>query len=454
MKISVKHILLAVACLSASVAASAQVTVGNAVKGPVKHMNAVNNGPIKSGHDQIRDNFQTYSDCNIPFARTHDASFESRYGGEHTVDISAIFPDFTKDVNDPASYDFVMTDNYLASIREAGTEVFFRLGQKIEHGKKKYHVYPPADYQKWAEICEHIIRHYNEGWADGFRWNIRYWEIWNEPDLDSRTWSGSPEQFLEFYKVAAMHLNSCFPKLMIGGPALAHDLKFAGKFLAYMQEHNVEIDFFSWHIYECKPELFTKKAAQIRSLLDEFGYKDTESILDEWNYIRNWTDEFQYSVDVMNGMKGAAFVSSVMHSCQDSPVDMLMYYDVQPSVYDGLFDYQTFAPKETYYAFYAWNKLVKLGKQLETRVEEQDIYVTAATDQRNRRGILVTRFNEDNNVVAKKRVSLKVDKLKNSEIIAHLTDSAHMYTEIPVHIENGVVELILEPQSFVYMEIR
>ena len=51
---------------------------------------------------------------------------------------------------------------------------------------------PPKDFRKWAQICEHIIRHYNEGWADGHKWDIRYWEIWNEADLDSKTWNTSP----------------------------------------------------------------------------------------------------------------------------------------------------------------------------------------------------------------------------------------------------------------------
>ena len=165
--------------------AFAGVTVrsGELTQGPVKIMNAVNNGPIvsdKGGQD--RDNFEAYRDARIPFARTHDAALCVPYGAEHTVDITAIFPDFSKDVNDPASYDFVMTDYYLDVMRKAGTEPFFRLGQKIENNKKKYGIFPPADYQKWAEICEHIIRHYNEGWANGFKWNIQYWEIWNEAD--------------------------------------------------------------------------------------------------------------------------------------------------------------------------------------------------------------------------------------------------------------------------------
>ncbi|MBQ2668665.1 MAG: hypothetical protein IJF56_08585, partial [Clostridia bacterium] len=153
--------------------------------GKIKVMHAVNNGPFVAGKDQTRGNQDDWQAARIPYARNHDASFFSGYGGEHTVDVHAIFPNFDADVNDPVSYDFPCTDLYLKQTIQYGTEPFYRLGSKIEHGVKKYGTVKPKDFQKWAEICEHIIRHYTEGWADGFHHTITYWEIWNEPDLDS-----------------------------------------------------------------------------------------------------------------------------------------------------------------------------------------------------------------------------------------------------------------------------
>lgn len=88
---------------------------------------------------------------------------------------------------------------------------------------KKHGTVPPADFGKWAQICEHIILHYNFGWANGYHLNIRYWEIWNEPDLDAddspnkRTWGGTKARFFDLYELAAKHLKTRFPELMIGG---------------------------------------------------------------------------------------------------------------------------------------------------------------------------------------------------------------------------------------------
>ena len=107
--------------------------------------------------------------------------------------------------SDPASYDFAFTDAYLKPVAEAGTEVFYRLGVTIENfwTIKAYRIDPPKDFGKWARICEHIIRHYNEGWADGFRWNLRYWEVWCEPE-NPPLWQGTREQFFELYRVAVL----------------------------------------------------------------------------------------------------------------------------------------------------------------------------------------------------------------------------------------------------------
>lgn len=99
--------------------------------GKVKPLHAVNNGPKGTRVNPQKGNFVYYEAANIPYARNHDASFNAGYGGEHTVDVHAIFPNFDADVNDPASYDFVCTDKYTADIHAAGTKVFYRLGTKI-----------------------------------------------------------------------------------------------------------------------------------------------------------------------------------------------------------------------------------------------------------------------------------------------------------------------------------
>ncbi len=106
--------------------------------GPVKYMNAVNNGPKKARSSQRSENFTAYRAARIPFARIHDANLCSSYGAPHIVDVSAIFPNFDADPEDPASYNFTRTDAYLQTIADAGTEVFYRLGEGFDIGPAKY----------------------------------------------------------------------------------------------------------------------------------------------------------------------------------------------------------------------------------------------------------------------------------------------------------------------------
>ena len=69
--------------------------------GAVKPMHSVNNGPAyKFASDQRITNLESYQAAGIPFARTHDASFCSTYGGEHTVDVNMIFTDFDAECAD------------------------------------------------------------------------------------------------------------------------------------------------------------------------------------------------------------------------------------------------------------------------------------------------------------------------------------------------------------------
>ncbi len=372
--------------------------------GKVRPMHATNNGPRKGVGfgGQSTNGFDAWRSAGIPYVRTHDSSFCSAYGGEHTVDVHAVFKNFDSDVNNPASYDFAVTDNYLKQITECGSAVFYRLGTKIEHEVKKYNTLPPKDYKKWAQICEHIIRHYTEGWADGFRYNIEYWEIWNEPDLDpedaenKRTWGGSKSEFFEFYSVAATHLKSCFPHLKIGGPASAYREKWIEEFLEYLTrgEERVPLDFFSWHCYGSTTEKIYTRSRFVRSILDKYGYRSTESILNEWNYIKGW-DQFVYSVKQILSIKGAAFTAACMCGCQnDTSVDMLMYYDARPSAYNGLFDFYTNETLKGYYPFKMFNTLYTLGTACECECDNGNIYAAAAKGEEGT-ALMVSFYTDD-----------------------------------------------------------
>ena len=359
--------------------------------GAIKPMHAVNNAPVRPMRTQCRGNFDTFKALKIPYARTHDASLSEIYGAQHVMDVHCIFADFSRDPDDPTAYDFRNTDQYVTTCFDADCEIYYRLGTSIEHLPGKYGSVKPKDPLKWAKICEHIIMHYTEGWANGFHYPIKYWEIWNEADLDvnvlndneKRCWSGTPEEFYEFFKIAFLYLRKRFPEIKLGGPALANNLPWARAFLEKMVEgERAELDFFSWHIYTTSAEKMLDRAKKVAELLEEFGYGHVEKHLNEWNYIENWTTQFIDSVRVIKGLKGAAYDFAFMAVGQNSPyLDMMMYYDARPDKeYNGLWDSHFMLPLKGYYAFDFYSTLYQLGTQTKIECDDADLYALAATD--------------------------------------------------------------------------
>ena len=359
--------------------------------GTIKPMHGVGQPPF-SGTDFSM--FQYLKDAGIPYARLHDVG--GVYGGFRWVDIPNLFRDFSADETREESYDFTFTDLLITALVEHGVEPFFRLGVTIENDAmiKSYRLDPPSDYHKWARICEHVIRHYTEGWANGFHYNIRYWEIWNEPDNyeeveENQMWRGTKEQYYELYDVASKHLKSCFPHLKIGGyascgfyaisqsfvkeanssPRKEYFIEFFNGFLDYVKANNSPMDFFSWHSYS-DIETNREYCDYVKKRLVEAGYGDVEIICNEWNsFVRE-----------RGTYKHAAATAGMMLMFQDAPLDSAMFYDARfgVSMYGSLFNPLTAEPFPTYYAFTAFNELYRLREQTEVVLDEKDVYAVAA----------------------------------------------------------------------------
>lgn len=340
-------------------------------KGSVRPLHGVNGGPLcYRGMVDLRD---YHRQLRLPSTRLHDVVWVNY----DAVDISTIFHDFRDDAALAENYDFRATDDYLEAVKDVGSPVVYRLGESIEHTSRKYRVHPPTAPQKWAEVCCRIIAHYNDGWAEGKRWGIQYWEIWNEPENRPAMWTGTPEEFFELYGVTAQEIKRRWPDLKVGGPSIGdtgrfHDGvfepgEFLMRFLDYCADNTVPLDFFSWHRYSGEPWDYAKRARAIRGVLDARGFYRTESHCNEWNYLprEDWMPMMrdgqgevreQWAAEVQ-GIKGAAFAAWVLMSLQDAPVDMANFYTAEVQMF-GMFNMHG-VPQKTYYAFKAFSELLK-----------------------------------------------------------------------------------------------
>ena len=438
------------------------------IVGKLKPMHGVGQPPRTGISDSL---FHYLTRAGIPYSRLHDVG--GWMGGGLYVDVPNIFRDFDADECDPASYDFAFTDKIIEGLVKAGTEPYFRLGVTIEnaHMVKAYRIFPPKDPAKWARVCEHIVAHYIDGWADGFRFPITYWEIWNEPDdcYEERTsamWRGTPEEYFRLYEVSAKHLKAVFgERIKVGGYAscgvyehakdprrdgdfevtdlFTHILKFMHGFLAHQRDAGAPLDFFSWHVYDrmLRGSIDFLEAREhadyVREVLDRYGFRQTESHLNEWN--------LHYFVNRRDEARGAARTLAFMLLMQNTPTNLMCYYDagLGPSAYRSFLNPDTLYPYRTYYAFPMFHSLYRLENQAEATSSDPRLLVGAAT-KGGRASIVIANTTGDSVLVDLRATGFEAD-----EVLVHRIDEENRYTLTheplgPLHIpEDGCVEITL-----------
>ncbi|MBI5693317.1 MAG: hypothetical protein HZC55_24830 [Verrucomicrobia bacterium] len=342
--------------------------------GRLRSLLGVNRGPYtwprEPGAEKIS-HLESYRRFGIDFIRTHDF-----YG---PTDWHEIFPRWEADPTDPASYDFRTSDERIRAIVENGFGCFFRLGTSWKGRRpgpindppgtrrdadgRVTHVADREDFRKWATVCAHIVRHYTEGWNEGFRYPIEYWEIWNEPDLAAQFWTGTVEQYYTLYEETARALKALSPRLKVGGPACTGALReaYVERFLRHCAERKVPLDFFSWHSYggrdDFNPHQFRRDAERVRRALDATGYPRAENIVTEWNA---GIQQRLFS----HTPRGAAFYASTLACLLEAGIDRAFQYcgDRHPGL--GLHDLRTGEPQISAWSFAAWKQLLETPERL------------------------------------------------------------------------------------------
>lgn len=440
----------------------------NKKTGKMKALNGVCCAPYSSSAGPDQTYIEKYfKEGNIPYCRTHDC--EGAYGGTYYVDVPNIFRDFDADENDPNSYDFYYTDEYLTAVQKTGCEIYYRLGVTIEWGSKKYTTIPPSDFKKWARICEHIIMHYNHGWADGFHYDIKYWEIWNEPENHGNKfgkcmWGGTDEEFYRLYEISSKHLKKRFPEIKIGGyggcgfyeitrgfdvPWFKGFVDFFKGFLEMVKEKGCPLDFYSWHIYTMDENELLTHAKFVRETLNEYGFDKTESHLNEWNIADEGT-----GYKNKHTMEGGSYLTAVMCMLQNTNyVDKAMYYRFCfESMYNGFWDHNDLSISPAWYPFAAYGKIYGLDTAVSTTIDTKGIYATAGMAD-DKKAMIISNYNCGDGDV---EVSVNADE---SDIKAYVTTIDENFkgeynTTDSTTADSGKIKLSIPKHTVVYIEFE
>ncbi len=296
--------------------------------GVIKSLQGAHYDPGEAGSAKSN----AYIELGVDMVRTHDIDGTQGDGRGIIYNLVPKYFDTYEevDLNDPSSYDFVELDKVIDNILATGSEVYFRFGASQNDDNK----FPEEGTEEWTQflqdlttMAEHIVMHYDFGWADGYYDTLDYFEIWNEPDLQD-FWPNTANQYYEMYNSVSKAVEKLEPTLPIGGPTLTtlnDDDGIEESFIKYVKENDCPLDFYAYHFYpsnNCDPYDYSRWAYHLHNILDDYGYGDVPMMLSEYGTVL-----FNPNAFSMADSAEASYLASLMMYLQDTPVEKANIYN-------------------------------------------------------------------------------------------------------------------------------
>ncbi len=452
-----KKLIFSVFALSCLVLSAQQATVRfstNFVEdsGTVKAFNGVQGGPISvNSHDA--DLTEHYVKAGIKMVRfpygdgfNDGFKYQPKEGAEvlrkiSKLTISDIFPDRDADPDDPSSYNFSDIDKYVAAIKKSGAEpvwqAIYDIGKDsngwmengVQYGKS------PADMTKWNTVVYNILRHFNNGWARGNRWNIKYVEFYHDPAgvggydfkfedrniRSNRIGDAKPgrvqlvNDFIEFVRMIEKYNSNNNGDVKAIGPGL--DSEYALRYIPEIMNKfgalkiNPRSIIFSYRDYNPPQKLF-ENASFIRKEIDRMVLGDYRGV-PIWNVEWNWFT-FRPPLEGKKNVTPNEVSSWIMaHNIQSKTLaqpywsDAILYRLTRasmcrfnPKPQDSLYFNldSNGEPKPAYFGLVAMDKIAKetpVRLSVKTASKDSLVTVLAAKSQNGRKlHLLVAYWNE------------------------------------------------------------
>ena len=272
--------------------------------GRIAPIHGVNNGPLIRNAWEIEDCQQIwyssnytdeYNKMQIPSSRTH---------GEGPGDMNRIWIHSDEDGvpvyegYDPlnlSNYNFTETDQRVqATMATTHTSVYWRMGYS-----KAFPAYencsdwrsPPDNFTVYAQAAVQVLKHYRQGWNDGFYFDsFDVVEVWNEPYL-SDWWSGTADEYFELYHAVNSAVTNEFgDEIDVVAAITLGDVDdgFSHRFMELAQQNNEPIDAVYLHLYRINPSqttyIFTHETESVGVFMSQYGYSESTPVyITEWN---------------------------------------------------------------------------------------------------------------------------------------------------------------------------
>lgn len=300
-------------------------------------------------------------------------------------------------------FDFSKLDETVCDIYHTGAKPFFSLGYMpptmSDDGSL---IGKPKNWNEWSFLVQKTVERYSSkdsvlpcGALEDFWKTDIYYEVWNEPDLESfgkwKYTGAKSYSDLYFYSVkGASHAQNILP-YKIGGPVTTALYKnWIQKFLDYIIANNLRIDFLSWHHYSKKTNDYTQDIININKWLGEDPkydrYENLPKIISEWGYDSEKNPIADTEV-------GAAHTIASLRNLINAGLELSFLFEIKdgPTLSWGILTYQG-QEKPRYKALKMLDTLE--GNQLIVDGEGSNVSAIASKTEEDKIALILTNYDE------------------------------------------------------------
>jgi xylan 1,4-beta-xylosidase len=296
-------------------------------------------------------------------------------------------------------YNFAKLDQFVDMVRQSGAEPLMDLTfkPKLLYPKIDPKVMYPNSWGAWNKLLYNLVKHYKDRNA-----GIKYWEVGDECEIGEGSgvpYECTPENFAVYYQHTVEAIRQADPDAKVGGPTAANAHTPVLTYLvSYADEHHVQLDFVSWHVYSNDPQRFRETMEYVKSVLAKHPSIHPETFLDEWNE--------DLDTPPLDPRFQPCFIAEIAYQMKEADIDFMGYYQIRDYQLeadrfakfmtprgtasldrawnravqaDGLFDYQD-QIRPSYFAFKLLSRLT--GERIRFETNDKNVHGLAAWDSK------------------------------------------------------------------------
>lgn len=351
-------------------------------------------------------------------------------------------------------------DETVCDIYHTGAKPFFVLGYMPQTlSKDGSLISEPSNWQEWSFLVEKTIERYSGknnplcGQITGFWKTDIYYEVWNEPDLETfGKWSiygGKDYKTLYYYSIlGAQKADDVYP-FKIGGPVTTALYKnWILTFLDFVKKNNLRLDFISWHHYSKKTDDYGDDLINLNKWLAGEKYRQFQNlpkIISEWGFDSNYNPIADTNI-------GAAHTLASIRNFLNYGYELAFLFEIKdgPNPSWGILGYNG-EIKPRYTALNFLNYLE--GEKLMVNGEGSFVKALASKKEENINIILINYDLENKNI---ELVPLTLINLPNGnyELIVKYLDGREINTK-NVLVKNNMLkkDVLLKPNDIVLVQM-